>query len=164
MSHFYFAYGSNMNQQRMIDRGMRIQRALSGQLHGFSLVFNKRASDAPHRSYANICYAPGAVTEGVLYELTSPGELQRMDPFEGTPRLYSREIYSVATEEGFIPAWVYVANRAMIDDIASKPARWYLDHLLAGEPFLSAGLYGDAVGMVVCVDDSGPSSEWDPIV
>lgn len=161
MSHFYFAYGSNMNRQRMIDRGMGIRRALSGHLLHTDLAFNKRASDAPHRSYANVIYCRGSVTEGVLYELTSEAELLRMDPFEGTPRLYSREIYPIATEEGDIPAWVYVANRAMIDN-SLKPARWYLEHLLAGESFLTPAYYA-RLTEVECVEDDGPSAEWEPV-
>ncbi len=142
MSSYYFAYGSNMNPQRMRARQLQFQRVLPGRLAGVALAFNKRASDAPNMSYANIVHAPQGTVEGVLYELSSAREIAKMDPFEGTPRFYSREIYSVATAEGDIPAWVYVANRAMItDDLL--PARWYVEHLLAGREFLSESYYRD---------------------
>lgn len=138
MSRFYFAYGSNMNSERMRARQMRFGRLLAGRLHGVELAFNKRAADLPGRAYANLVFARQGTVEGVLYELESEREMLRMDPFEGTPRYYSRDIYPVQTGEGEIPAWVYVANRAMIDDNL-RPERWYVDHLLAGRPYLSDG-------------------------
>ncbi|WP_439133698.1 gamma-glutamylcyclotransferase family protein [Pseudomaricurvus sp.] len=151
MSEYYFAYGSNMNANRMIERGLRFERALSGKIQGLGLAFNKRAADAPHRSYANVVYAPDGCVEGVLYQLKELDEIIKMDPFEGSPRLYSREIYLVHTDEGPIPAWVYIANRAMISDDL-KPERWYLEHLLAGKPYLTEGYY-DVLAQTQCLDD-----------
>ena len=142
-----------MNADRMIERGLRFSRALSGSLEHLALAFNKLAADAPHRSYANVVYARNQVVEGVLYQLDHVDEIYKMDPFEGAPRLYSREIYSVSTDEGMIPAWVYVANRAMIRD-GMKPERWYLNHLLAGKAFLSDDYYQE-LQQVVCLDDEG---------
>ncbi|WP_369413186.1 gamma-glutamylcyclotransferase family protein [Pseudomaricurvus albidus] len=149
LSEYYFAYGSNMNAERMNDRGLRFKRALSGTIEGLGLAFNKRAADAPHRSYANVVYAPQSRVEGVLYQLDCPREIIKMDPFEGSPRLYSREIYSVSTAEGPIAAWVYVANRAMISDNL-MPERWYLEHLLAGKPYLTEGYYNELLQTLCC--------------
>lgn len=140
MSSYYFAYGSNMNQERMTLRGLEFHRAIAGRIQNLKLAFNKRAADAPHRSYANVIYQPGHVVEGVLYELAGPQEIVKMDPFEGAPRLYSREIYEIETDEGVIPSWVYIANKAMITE-GLLPARWYLNHLLAGQDFLSEGYF-----------------------
>ena len=140
MSCYYFAYGSNMNPERMNLRAMNYRRILSGRIAGLSLAFNKRAADAPWRSYANVVHDAAGCVEGLLYELDSDTEIFTMDPFEGVPRLYSREIFTVATEEGGIPAWVYVANRAMIEE-GLLPERWYLDHLLAGERWLSESYF-----------------------
>lgn len=151
MSEYYFAYGSNMNANRMIERGLRFERALSGRITGLRLAFNKRAADAPHRSYANVIYAPQERVEGVLYQLSSMDEIIKMDPFEGSPRLYSREIYLIDTDEGPIAAWVYVANRSMITENL-KPERWYLEHLLAGKPYLTEGYY-QLLAETACLDD-----------
>ncbi len=140
MSQYYFAYGSNMNPQRMATRGLSVVRALPGRLEGLQLVFTKRASDAPHRSYANVAYAPGNEVEGVLYELTNEQEIAKMDPFEGAPFRYSRDVFNVVTAEGTLPAWVYVANGAMLE-MGLLPARWYLEHLLAGKAYLSEAYY-----------------------
>lgn len=140
MSKYYFAYGSNMNPDRMKARGLAFSEAYSGVLRGYALAFNKRAADAPHRSYANVIYSPDTHVEGVIYALADTDEIVKMDPFEGTPRLYSRELYGIETEIGVLQAWVYVANRSMISE-GLLPARWYLDHLLAGKPFLSPDYY-----------------------
>ena len=140
MSQYYFAYGSNMNPARMQLRGLVFSEACRGVMRGYALAFNKRAADAPHRSYANVVYSPGCEVEGVLYCLSCPHEITKMDPFEGTPRLYSRELYTIATDTGEQQAWVYIANPAMITD-GLLPARWYLNHLLAGQDFLSDAYY-----------------------
>ncbi len=152
MSCYYFAYGSNMNQARMKARKMAVCEVLGGTLKGCQLAFNKLAADAPHRSYANIIYAPNEVVQGVLYRLEGASEIERMDPFEGAPRLYSREIYLIDTHQGPIAAWVYVANRAMINDNL-QPDRWYLEHLLAGKAFLTEE-YHRALTEVPCNEDS----------
>ncbi|WP_202410224.1 gamma-glutamylcyclotransferase family protein [Pseudomaricurvus sp. HS19] len=154
MSLYYFAYGSNMNQARMVARGLEYRRALAGRLPGLALAFNKQASDAPHRAYANVVYAPGRVVEGVLYELASLQEIRKMDPFEGAPRRYSREIYHIHTDEGEIPAWVYVANPAMLRT-GLMPETWYLQHLLAGSEFLTEE-YRRFLAAVECRDQRDP--------
>ncbi len=155
MSAYYFAYGSNMNAKRMAARGLSVERALSGAINHLALAFNKLAADAPHRSYANVIYAPQQRVEGVLYELSDSTEIFKMDPFEGAPRFYSREIYWVTTPEGPIAAWVYVANRAMLRD-GMMPERWYLEHLLAGQAYLSDDYY-QQLTRVSCVDDTPDS-------
>jgi gamma-glutamylcyclotransferase (GGCT)/AIG2-like uncharacterized protein YtfP len=141
--HYYFAYGSNMNSQRMIDRGLEFSQALAGQMHGYQLAFNKKAWDHPCRSYANVVVSrcsENSVVEGVLYKLNDHQQIFKMDPFEGAPRLYSRDIYLIETLEGKIPAWVYIANKATLAE-GLKPDQWYLDHLLAGKPYLSESYY-----------------------
>ena len=136
MSSWYFAYGSNMNPQRMRTRGLSFSEALAGQLQGYELSFNKRANDRPGTAYANIRHRQNAVVEGVLYRLDDPAEILKMDPFEGTPIFYSRERLPVLTAQGTLPGWVYVANPAWRCD-GLKPTRAYLEHLLAGRDYLS---------------------------
>ncbi len=154
MTCYYFAYGSNMNQARMKAREMAVEEVMAGSLTGVDLAFNKLAADAPNRSYANIVYAAQGKVEGVLYRLSGLREIERMDPFEGAPRFYSREVYQIDTAQGPISAWVYVANKAMIDNDL-KPARWYLNHLLAGQEFLGVDYY-QALTLVECNDEPLP--------
>ena len=133
---YYFAYGSNMNLQRMADRSLEVVDMCAGWLDGFGLRFNKRSRHDSNLACANIIFSRGERVEGVLYRLIGADEIAKLDPYEGTPYLYSRDLFPVQTDAGVIPAWTYVANPAVIDnDIL--PARWYVEHLLAGREFLS---------------------------
>jgi cation transport regulator ChaC len=137
---FYFAYGSNMNPERMAQRGLAVVAALPGWLDNMTLRFNKRARREPLCACANIAWLPGSRVEGVLYQLADEQQIALLDPYEGTPRYYSRERFPVHTPQGVKNGWVYVANPANIDDNL-LPMRWYLNHLLCGKPFLSAEYY-----------------------
>lgn len=134
MSDFYFAYGSNMNPERMRARGLAFARFEPGRMHGFRLCFNKRAHNKTGIAYANIAHDPSTLVEGVLYQLE--GDIQVMDPFEGTPVRYSREKFPVDTDSGVTWAWVYVANPAYIADALSVEEN-YLNHLLSAGDLLS---------------------------
>lgn len=140
MGHWYFAYGSNMNPDRMRSRGLSFSESLSGQLPGYELCFNKRAHDRAGTAYANIRHRQGAVVEGVIYRLDGADEIFKMDPFEGTPVLYSRERMPILTSQGVLPGWVYIANPAWRSE-GLRPTRAYLEHLLAGRDYLSQGYW-----------------------
>lgn len=132
---YYFAYGSNMNVARVEARIGATRRFLAGVLHDHALRFDK-VSRVAGVAHANVSPSPGERVEGALFELHSPGQIRMMDPFEGYPREYQRYRRSIVTAEGIIEAWVYFAAPGTTAP-ALKPAREYLDHLLAGEPFLS---------------------------
>ncbi len=148
----YFAYGSNMNPQRMRDRGVGFEALCPARLPGMALRFNKRAHQNPLMAYANIGHAPGEVVEGLLYRLSCPQQILRLDPFEGTPVRYSREVFLLESEMGRVPAWVYVANAAWVEE-GLRPARWYLQHLLAGEAWLSPA-YHRQLASQCCLEDA----------
>lgn len=135
MPDYYFAYGSNMNPARMRARGLDFAHHERGVLEGFALRFNKRAHNKQGVAYANVGREPGERVEGVLYTLTA--EISVMDPFEGTPIRYSRELFPIATDTAVIWAWVYVANRAYVADALSVEEN-YLNHLLSAGDLLSA--------------------------
>jgi hypothetical protein len=137
-SRYYFAYGSNMDARRMARRGLAVVSARSAFLPDHALRFNKRASNLPRHAYANVMPQPGARVEGVLYELTDEAEIGKMDPFEGTPIRYRREIVSAHSRGEVFTTWIYLAQPDWIDD-GLLPTRWYLDHLLAGALWLSPG-------------------------
>ena len=132
---YYFAYGSNMNVERVAARIGETRRAMSGTLMDYELTFDK-ASGIPGIAHANVTSRPGERVEGVLFELLGPAQIELMDPFEGVPNDYLRQRRIVHTPEGEIEAWVYIAVPERTRP-ALKPAREYLDHLLAGKPFLS---------------------------
>ncbi|MDF1781218.1 MAG: gamma-glutamylcyclotransferase [Alcanivoracaceae bacterium] len=138
---FYFAYGSNMDPARMAARGMRTRTTFAAKLAGWQLQFNKRSADFPGAGFANIVAADSAVVPGVLYQLAHADEIFRMDPYENWPVRYRREIRPVITQCGErIETWVYIANAQWQTDHLLPP-RWYLNHLLAGRPWLPNEYY-----------------------
>ncbi len=149
---YYFGYGSNMNEARVIKREMPYTQILPGQLHGYELRFNKRSLSYPGAASANVQPSAGAVVEGVLYKLVDEQSIEYMDPFEGYPVLYSRFLMPVQTQAGAVDAWVYTANPIHVRE-GLKPARWYLNHLLAGEAYLSPD-YFSRLAQTLCLADS----------
>lgn len=165
----YFAYGSNMNPDRVRQRGLVFAHVTPASLAGYALAFDKTAAAHPGSGHANITYAPGGRVEGVLYWLAGRDEIRRMDRFESTPVNYSREIVRVRVHAAHlppggvpdgmedddgavvIPTWTYVANPA-VRRAGLLPPRSYLAHLLAGRPFLSAA-YVQRLECWPCVED-----------
>ena len=79
MNRFYFAYGSNMNPERIRERIPQARLVGKATVRGWRLV---------ERLYADIERAKGSSVEGVLY-LVNETELFRLDAYEGYPRVYS---------------------------------------------------------------------------
>lgn len=158
MIRHYFAYGSNMNPARMQARGLAFTERRYACLDNYRLVFNKRAHNKTGIAYANIAYAPGHSVEGFVYALERPQAIQLMDPFEGTPVRYSREVFSLrcgddaleATET--VSAWVYVANPAFVEQ-GLLPEAQYLSHLLSAADELSPA-YVEAIRQQASVGES----------
>jgi hypothetical protein len=144
----YFAYGSNMNVARMTGRDMNFTSVVAGCIQGFGLRFNKRSRRDNNLACANIVYSPSERLEGLLYKLDGVDEIAKLDVHEGSPRRYSREVFAVDTANGVEYAWIYVANPAVIDN-QIKPARWYVEHLLAGREYLSDE-YWRGIDLVEC--------------
>ena len=145
---YYFAYGSNMNPERVKARGLNYSQVLSGQLSGYELSFNKYSAKR-EGSAANIIMQENAVTEGVLYLLSEAEQIVAMDPFEGFPDHYTRELLSISTKSASVRAWVYIANQRFIRRNLLPP-RWYLNHLLAGKQFLTQPYY-ERLKKVECI-------------
>lgn len=150
--HYYFAYGSNMNPLRVEKRKMAFHSAEAGQLSHYRMRFNKRSVKYPGAASANVIAEKDALTEGVVYRLDQPGQIEMMDPFEGYPVRYDRKALPIQVETGFVEAWVYIANEDHIQE-GLAPARWYLEHLLAGEAFLSES-YLHQLRQTICLPDS----------
>lgn len=149
MDEYYFAYGSNMNPERMAARGLVYDHAARGLLEHYELRFNKKASDLKNASYANVEPSQGNLVEGVLYKLVDDQQIFKMDPFEGVPNLYTREVMSIEMHNtGFVEAWIYIAHPDRIDN-SLLPEAWYLEHLLAGREMLSDSYYETLTQVVV---------------
>ena len=150
--HHYFAYGSNMNPERVRQRKMSFESADLGHLFDYSLRFNKRSLKYPGAAAANVMAVSNGVTEGVVYRLVDPMQIEMMDPYEGYPVRYRRTALPITTKAGNVDAWVYIANE---DHVAEglAPARWYLNHLLEGRDYLSDS-YFESLSQTKCLDDS----------
>ena len=146
----YFAYGSNMNPERVRARGLSIAEIRPARVLGVRLVFDKVSRNHPGAAHANIVHAPASCVEGVLYRLRSSDEILKMDPFERAPVNYGRDAVEVCSGGERIPAWTYFANRAVRRE-GFKPPRSYLAHLLAGRPYLTPG-YSRWLESTECAD------------
>ena len=96
---FYFAYGSNLNQQQMQNRCPDSVPVAKVKLKGYRLAFNR---------VADIVKKEGAVTWGAIYTV-SPGDIKNLDRYEGYPRVYTKLEITVEDEAGTAyPAFAYL--------------------------------------------------------
>jgi cation transport regulator ChaC len=125
----YFAYGSNMDENRLKERIGEFERGKVAFLKGYRLVFDKSA-DSPQVGYANIISHKEKTVIGVLYELTDK-QLLILDDYEGIAHnQYKRGSVNVWDErKQSIEAITYLATDCESD---LKPYKWYLDYLING--------------------------------
>ncbi len=139
---WYFAYGSNMDAQRLFEErlkpeGVAAGERLAGRLDGWRLAFNKRARTPPGAGAGNIVRAPGEVVHGTL-NLLEPQGFDVLDRYEGVVGgHYERRIVRVIRGDtgATVEAVTYVA---LLTGGALRPTRAYLGHLLAGRDLLPA--------------------------
>lgn len=136
---WYFAYGSNMNLQRMMDRSAYFTQRKRGILHGHRLVFNKISGAYPGHGVANVVAERGYDVVGVLYEVDRPG-IEALDGFEGVRGgHYIRTEMMVQLNDGTaVNAYVYVAHPDMVED-GLTPHEDYFYHLEQGLDLLGEG-------------------------
>jgi gamma-glutamylcyclotransferase (GGCT)/AIG2-like uncharacterized protein YtfP len=134
--YYYFAFGSNMNIQRMRDRGVPFLARCSGLLPGYRLTFDKVATAPQGAGYATIQPDPASAVEGVLYQVLWMS-IRLLDRYEGVPIHYERVVRNVRHPNGSpVPALVYIAHPDRVQ-AGLRPPMAYLRHLLAGRDLLS---------------------------
>ncbi len=132
----YFAYGSNMDPDRMKKRGILFSKREHAILKGFRLEFNKIVLKNLNEGKANIVKDNKESVEGVLYEIEED-DLRKLDKFEGYPTHYRREDVNVILDSGeIVKATTYIAQSNMTRG-GLKPTKKYLSHLLKGCDLLS---------------------------
>ena len=136
----YFAYGSNMNPDRVRERGLNVLDVAGARLGGMRLAFDKTSRHHQGVGHANLVFDAHGIVEGVLYLFDDPQEILKMDPFERAPVNYSREVVEVVSSNQTLSSWTYFANPA-VRQPGLLPPRSYLDHLLAGKDYLSREYY-----------------------
>ena len=136
----YFAYGSNMDAQRMNKRNVSFYKRRAGHLSGYRLEFNKVANNT-RKGYANIVPDDSSLVEGALYDIDAVS-LPKLDRCEGYPEHYLKipEKIVLPSDGQEICAITYIANPDKTRD-GLKPSKEYLSHLLAGKDILSASYF-----------------------
>jgi len=132
----YFAYGSNMNLERMIHRRVKFLSRRHAILKSWRLEFNKVVANNSSEGYANIVQDENSIVEGILYEILD-SDVKKLDIREGYPIHYGKISVKVQLDDGSeVEAFAYVAKP---DKVRSglKPSKEYLNHLLKGSDLLS---------------------------
>jgi len=131
----YFAYGSNMLEQRL-RHAARAPSAVFlgvGAVRGYRLVFHKAGMDGSGKCALDDTHDHSDVVYGVLFEIDD-AQWTRLDAAEGVKGGgYSRETIAVelvgcGTQ---VQAQTYVANRQFVD-ASQVPFDWYKALVVAG--------------------------------
>ena len=85
----YFAYGSNIDENRMQERCPKSRLVGKARLEGYKISFS-RYSGKWNGGVADIIEAENSHVWGILYEITED-DLARLDKFEGHPNIYIRK-------------------------------------------------------------------------
>lgn len=75
----YFAYGSNMHIEQLVERVGLVYEKYSGFVKNYSFSYNKKSKDGS--SKANLTRSDGKVTHGVCFEIDADG-FQRLKEYE----------------------------------------------------------------------------------
>jgi gamma-glutamylcyclotransferase len=131
MNEWYFAYGSNLWIDQMIERTGPIRQGADApkvaRLDNFRLVFNMHGGDGDGQVFANIM-PPGEAVLGVVYRC-SPEALKALDAYEEG---YERGHVQVVLENGEKrDAVTYFAKPAHVSNCA-RPSAEYLQRILDG--------------------------------
>ena len=142
MSLYYFAFGSNMDKQQMIDREVEFTEMQKGIMKDWKLVFNKRKWKGEGVGFANIVPEYGLTVEGIIYKVNE-NTIQTLDDLEGIPKAYHKKTMLVENiNKESVNCIVYIANHSRTNN-SLKPEKKYLNHLLAGKEFLSEEYYSE---------------------
>lgn len=135
----YFAYGSNMNAERMKERKAYFTDRVPAKLSGWRLVFAFNSGSG--FGSASIVEDPDSVVHGALYTLEKGG-LEKLDIFEWVDRGgYSRRSIKVELESGeMLECITYVVMPEFHKD-GLIPSKTYLTHLLKGKDILPKEYY-----------------------
>lgn len=137
---YYFAYGSNISENRMKnERSVNFKSRKFAVLENYKMLFNKVSKNNVYLGYANIIESVGDIVQGALYEINDV-DIKIIDKFEGFPKHYNRIIVDVICEDKRIDAITYVANSNMIRQNI-KPDKKYLNYILEGKDLFTNDYY-----------------------
>lgn len=133
---FYFAYGSNMSEKRMIDRGVDYKDRFKGILNNYKFTINKKSYKDPLMGFANIIKSDSDIVEGIIYELEE-NDIKKLDKFEGFPKHYDRIKLFVDSDRGMLECIVYVATEKWVVEKELKTTTEYKKFIIDGKDLLS---------------------------
>lgn len=137
----YFAYGSNMDTNELMDRSMRFSQRRHAVLRGYDLRFNKIATNGQKgEGKGNVVKIDNEVVEGALYDIFD-SDIKRLDVKEGYPDHYDKiNITLELDDRTTLQAMAYIAQPDMVRE-GLKPTKKYLKHYLKGKDILSEPYY-----------------------
>ncbi len=125
---YYFAYGSNLNRQQMLERCPSSKPAFTASLNHYKLIF-AGWSRAWHGGTASIKPQRGEKVLGAIYDI-SESDLRRLDRYQGYPETYARIKVIVNTETGEpLEAFTYIRARQPEE---TRPSPEYLSLIQQG--------------------------------
>lgn len=135
---FYFAYGSNLDYTRMLNRCKSARVYAKVELEGMRLCFMENNS---RKIVANVEDCEGESVVGILYQIDIK-DLYKLDGYEGYPRVYNRKIVNVDYRGRILEAVMYqmdkkcnIENKNYLYRFVRKygvPKKDYFNHLLNG--------------------------------
>lgn len=132
----YFAYGINLNQSLLSDRGIEYRLLSKAILRDWKLVFEVINPDDEGVSSANIIPSDGDVVEGAIFEIDKVNRI-KIDKHEGVPEFYVRDEVEVKNSSGEkVNCMVYLANPFSVMG-GLKPKKKYLQEILGAKEFFS---------------------------
>jgi len=141
MNVFYFAYGSNMSEKRIIDRGLNPISKDVGVLENYKFIINKKSYKNLNLGFANIVPSEYDYVEGIVYKILDT-DIKKLDKFEGFPKHYTKEILNIKLSNNtFVEAIVYIANPKWVSEKPLKSTIEYKNYILEGIDYISKKYY-----------------------
>ena len=123
----YFAYGSNMLEQRLTKRVKSAEFFTNAWIRGYEVRFRKKSDDGSGKADLVQTGDPEDIVHGVVYQF-DPIDWDELDEAE---RGYDQAAIQVHTDSGDRDVTTYLARRGRIDE-SLKPYTWYRDLILCG--------------------------------
>ena len=127
----HFAYGSNMDSNRLVKRIGIVSSAQRAFLSGFRFEFNK-LSYRLQTVYGNIMVDNDSTVWGVLMEITQ-SQLDKLDISEGVENGHYRQekVIVITDDDVEHEAITYIAEDRWVKD-GMKPTETYRDYVING--------------------------------
>jgi gamma-glutamylcyclotransferase len=124
----YFAYGSNMLEQRLRNRVPSATRIMVGTIKGYELRWHKVSKDGSGKCDIVRSLDPKSKVIGVIFEILL-SEKSLLDRAEGLGAGYNETQFEIETSQGALNAWLYYAESTSTSVL---PYSWYKAIVIAG--------------------------------